>query len=148
MNKKKYLAMREQLMNDAQQLINEGKAEEAQNKMQEVTALDAKWDAIAQAQANMNALNEEPIFINSLKMEDATGETDIPVTPERAWASKEYERAWAKNMMGKQMTPEEHKCFEMVNESYTHTTKNTQIVIPENMSKHIWEPGRRDVSVF
>lgn len=139
MNKKKYLAMREQLMNEAQQLINEGKAEEAQNKMQEVTALDAKWDAIAQAQANMKALNEEPVFINSLKMEDATGKTDIPVTLEQAWGSKEYERAWAKNMTGKQMTPEEHKCFEMVNESYTHTTENTQIVIPKNISKHIWE---------
>lgn len=139
MNKKKYLAMREQLMNEAQQLINEGKAEEAQNKMQEITALDAKWDAIAQAQANMNALNAEPVFINSLRIEDVTKKTDIPVTSEQAWASKEYERAWAKNMMGKQMTPEEHECFEMVNESYTHTTKNTQIVIPANMSKHIWE---------
>ncbi len=65
MNKKKYLAMRERLMNEAQQLIDEGKAEEAQEKMQEVTALDEKWDAIAQAQANINALNAEPVFTNS-----------------------------------------------------------------------------------
>ncbi len=139
MNKKKYLAMREQLMNEAQRLIDEGKAEEAQKKMQEVTALDEKWDAIAQAQANMNALNANPMFANSLKVEDTTAKMDAPATSEQAWSSREYETAWAKNMMGKQMSPEEHECFEMVNESYTHTTKNTQIVIPENVSKRIWE---------
>lgn len=139
MNKKKYLAMREQLMNEAQRLIDEGKAEEAQEKMKEVTALDEKWDAIAQAQANMKALNMDPVFTNSLKAEDTTEKTGTPSTSEQAWSSKEYETAWAKNMMGKQLSPEEHKCFAMVNESYTHTTKNTQIVIPENVSKHIWE---------
>ncbi len=139
MNRKKYLAQREQLMNEAQRLINEGNIEEAQKKMQEVESLDEKWDAIAQAQANMNALNADPVFINSLKTECTTEKTGALETSEQAWASKEYETAWAKNMMGKQMTSEEKKCFEMVNESYTHTTKNTQIVIPENVSKRIWE---------
>lgn len=139
MNKKKYLAMREHLMNEAQQLINDGKADEAQEKMKEITTLDEKWDAIAQAQANMNALNMDPVFVNSMKLDDSTEKTGESATQEQAWASKEYEQAWAKNMMGKQMTDAERKSFEMVNESYTHNTENTQIVIPKNVSKRIWE---------
>lgn len=138
MNKKKYLAMREQLMNEAQQLINEGKPEEAQEKMQEVMALDEKWDAMAQAQANMNALNAEPKFLNGLQPDDST-DGPGPDTSEQAWASKEYELAWAKEMLGKQMTNGEREVFEMVNESHTHNTENAQIVIPKNVSKHIWE---------
>ena len=60
MNKKQYEAMRKKLMDEAEGLINEGKIKEADSKMDEVKALDEKWDAIAQAQANFKALNEEP----------------------------------------------------------------------------------------
>lgn len=143
MNKKEYEAKRAQLMNEAQQLINEGKGKEAQEKMQEVKDLDEKWDAIAQAQANFNALNMEPkdigmkMFAGTESMADkgSAAMTDA----EQAWASAEYEQAWAKNMLGKQLTDAEQKSFKMVNEAYTHTTDNTQIVIPKNVSKRIWE---------
>lgn len=40
MNKKQYLAMRKQLMDEAQALIDAGKAAEAEEKMKEVAALD------------------------------------------------------------------------------------------------------------
>ena len=60
MTKKQYEEKRRQLMNEAQQLINAGDTEAAQKKMDEVTALDGQWDAIAQAQANFRALNQEP----------------------------------------------------------------------------------------
>ena len=51
-------------MNEAQALINEGKTEDAQAKMDEVKKLDEAWDAIAQAQANFNAMNREPQAAN------------------------------------------------------------------------------------
>lgn len=57
MNKKQYEEKRNSLMNEAQALINEGKTEEAQAKMDEVRTLDETWDAIAQAQADFNAMN-------------------------------------------------------------------------------------------
>ena len=60
MNKKQYEAMRKKLMDEAQELINAGKAKEAESKMQEVKDLDEQWDAIAQAEANFKALNMEP----------------------------------------------------------------------------------------
>ena len=144
MKRKEYETKRAQLMNEAQQLINEGKTEEAQKKMQEITDLDEKWDAIAQAQANFNALNRDPkpykgmVGYNGGEKLDADQE-NARTDAEQAWASKEYEQAWAKSIMGKQLTDMERKTFEMVNEAYTHTTDNTQIVIPENVSKRIWE---------
>ena len=53
MNKKQYEAMRKALMDEAQNLLNNGDAEGAEKKMDEVKDLDNKWDAIAQAQANL-----------------------------------------------------------------------------------------------
>lgn len=60
MTKKQYEEKRTQMMNEAQQLINSGDAAAAQEKMNAVKKLDEEWDAIAQAQANFRALNEEP----------------------------------------------------------------------------------------
>ena len=64
MNKKQYEAMRKALMDEAQNLLNNGDAEGAEKKMDEVRELDNKWDAITQAQANFNAMNNEPVAMN------------------------------------------------------------------------------------
>ena len=135
MNRKQYETMRNQLMNEAQTLINDGKAEEAEAKMNEVKDLDEKWDKIAQAQANFNALNNDPKPMNPFSMEDSLsgqGSEENPVAT--AWASKEYENAWAKAMMKKPLEASEQKAFDLVNEAYTHTTGNTAIVKPSAYS--------------
>ena len=102
MNKKQYEAKRTALMNEAQALINAGKAKEAEEKMNEVKALDEQWDAIAQAEANFRALNQEPKAMNPEKIEDSIADKNIveaetPVA--KAWASEEYKNAWAKTLM-------------------------------------------------
>jgi len=56
MNKKEYLAKRKALLEEAEALVNEGKLEEFAAKEQEVKDLDAKFEVIAKAQANMSAL--------------------------------------------------------------------------------------------
>ena len=140
MNRKQYETMRNQLMNEAQTLINDGKAEEAEAKMNEVKELDEKWDKIAQAQANFNALNNDPKPMSPFEMTGSlTGNegTENPVS--EAWASKEYENAWAKTMMKNPLEASEQKTFAMVNEAYTHTTGNTAVVIPKSVVKGIWE---------
>ena len=140
MNKKQYLAMRKKLMDEAQALIDAGKAAEAEEKMKEVTALDAQWDAIAQAEANFKALNNEPVAMLPEQMEDSTREKpDAENDLAKALDSDEYKTAWAKTLMGKQLTNDEKKTFTMVNEAYTHTTENTTIVIPKTVTKGIWE---------
>lgn len=140
MNRTQYEAKRNQLMNEAQTFINEGKAEEAEAKMNEVKKLDEQWDKIAQAQADFNALNNDPKPMNPFEMTGSlTGNegTENPVS--EAWASAEYENAWAKAMMKKPLEASEQKTFALVNEAYTHTTGNTAVVIPKSVVKGIWE---------
>lgn len=150
MNKKQYQENRNALMNEAQKLIDEGKIEEANAKMDEVKALDEKWNNICEAQANMNALegNRRGLDIQNLGGTQINGAvaTDT-LTMGRGtqskdgselFASKEYEIAWAKSLMGTPLTADETNLVEMVNE-YTHTTENTGIVIPKTVANGIWE---------
>lgn len=60
MNKKQYEEKRNALMKEAETLLDAGNAEEAQKKMDDVKALDEKWDAIVTAQANLEALTKDP----------------------------------------------------------------------------------------
>lgn len=142
MNKEQYLAKRQELMNEAQQLINEGKTKEAEAKMNAVTALDEEWDKLAQIQANLNAMNNEPKVSKLInRVEDSTGELGSKTanTVEDVMKSELYTNAWAKNLMGKTLSNEENEAFKMVNEAFTHNTDNTQAVIPTTVTKGIWE---------
>ncbi len=143
MNKKQYEAMRRKLMAEAQGLLDAGKIEEANAKMEEVKALDQKWDAIAQAAADFAALNGLQASQNPAgDMEDSFGEEEKPGGESLktvAWKSDEYKTAWAKHLMGMSMSDGEKEQFLLVNEAYTHTTKNTSTVIPETVSRGIWE---------
>lgn len=139
MNRKQYEIMRKKLMDEAQTFLDEGKAKEAQEKMDEAQALDGNWDAIAQAEANFRAMNNEPKgyqgylpdgkFNAGKEIKDATA----------AWETEEYRSAWAKTLMDRKLDDEEAETFRMVNEAYTHTTKNTGVVIPKTVAARIWE---------
>ena len=146
MNKKEYEEKRKALMGEAQALINSGDAAGAEEKMNEVKSLDEKWDAIAQAQANFNAMNREPQTMNPFGSEGERtdfGEGSREDTKEgrimKAWGSEEYKTAWAKFMMNKPLNDAEKDTFAMVNEAYTHTTENTGVVIPKSVAAGIWE---------
>ncbi len=144
MNRRQYEAMRKQLMDEAQRLLDEGKADEANNKMEEIKKLDQQWDAIAQATANFNALNgiqkfDIPEGMSAQDSLDSNIGQDEGDKVARAWRSEEYRTAWAKTLMGLQLNTDENKAFAIVNEAYTHTTQNTGIVVPETTAKGIWE---------
>lgn len=139
MNRKQYEDKRAALMNEAQNLLNAGKAEEAQAKMDEVAALDDRWDAIVKAQANFEAMNRDPISRSPFEMTGRTGDGEKGNEIEAAWGSDDYKNAWAKTLMGKQLNSEENRIFALVNEAYTHTTQNTGLVIPKTVTAGIWE---------
>jgi len=58
MNREQYLQLRNGLYNEAEVLINEGKIEEANAKMTEITELDNKFEEESKAMANLNALKD------------------------------------------------------------------------------------------
>ena len=56
MNRKEYMAKRDILLNEASVLLDANDIENCEAKQEEITALDAEFEALAKAQANMNAL--------------------------------------------------------------------------------------------
>ena len=55
--------------------------------------------------------------------------------------SEEYRSAWAKDMMGQSLSNEERNFLNKVNDEYrefTHTTENTQVLIPKTVAAGIW----------
>jgi HK97 family phage major capsid protein len=146
LNKEKYLEIRNSLMNEAETLIQEGRFEDSEAKMQEVTDLDNKFEAIKLANANLNALKDNAKVTNienkTVKVEGAKVVDNIIET--KAVDEKEiYVNAWAKNMMGKKLEGNEQEIFDKVNaqfnNAYTHDTGNTGVLIPETVAAGIWK---------
>jgi HK97 family phage major capsid protein len=152
MNKQEYQEKRQNLINEAENLINEGKVEEGNAKMEEIKELDNQWEEITKAQANLNALN------NSTKITDITaqslnvkGAKEVDTVNNETFNKSDekeiYLTAWAKDMMGQNLTQEEEEVFNKVNadfrnnsqNAFTHTTGNTGVVIPERVVEGIWK---------
>ncbi|MEF7566435.1 hypothetical protein V4V35_25970, partial [Bacillus infantis] len=56
---------------------------------------------------------------------------------DQAIETEEYRTIWAKDMMGQSLTAEERETLDHINDEYrefTHTTENTQILIPKTVA--------------
>lgn len=145
MNYEEYLRQRQELSDKAQALINEGKTEEAEAVMNDITALDGRYEEACRQHANLTALNGnvksraisvlgdtgEPL------MHDGDGQTGEPEVVD--FRSEAYLNAWVNKMQGRKLTQAESDTIQMVNDSFTHTTGNTGEVIPETVTKGIWK---------
>lgn len=111
MNKKQYEEMRNRLINEAQELINAGKAEEAEKKMNDIKELDKKWDSIAQAQANLKALNEEPVGMNpfGVREEEMNNEFKSFERNDNIYDSLEYRTAFMNYVLNGEPIPKKFK---------------------------------------
>lgn len=96
MTKADYKNQRKQLADEAQAFINEGKLEDANEKMEEIRGLDSRFENEATAQANLEALNGAAVkpIVNNItnlfddsKMEGEKNVTDM-------YATKEYREAF------------------------------------------------------
>jgi HK97 family phage major capsid protein len=128
MRKKQYEEKRAELMNAAQALLDQGKAAEAEAKMDEVKELDDAWDTIAQAQANFNALNKEP---QAMSMLGTPGEkmnftNTIKEHEENMYDTEEYRKAFMNYVTRGIAIPEK---FTNANEN-TKTTDVGAVISP------------------
>lgn len=62
-SKLEYVNYRKTMLDEAQELINEGKIDEGNTKMEDIKELDGDFENYASAQANLNALNN-PSMVN------------------------------------------------------------------------------------
>ena len=126
MNYEQYLKQRQELSDKAQTLINEGKTEEAEAVMNDITALDQRYEEACRQQANLEALNGN-VKSRAYNMLGSTGEQkmqDIQVKePEVVdFRSEAYLNAWVNKMQGRKLTQAEADTIRMANEAFTHTT--------------------------
>ena len=95
MTKEIYNIQRQKLMDDAQKLLDESKTAEAQAKMKEVEALDAKFEEEAKIQANLNALAGQKVAAPAAAAQsvDLSGAEKTPDVLDR-YDTDEYKRAF------------------------------------------------------
>jgi HK97 family phage major capsid protein len=138
MNFEKYLELRNGLMNEAETLIADGKLEESEAKMKEVKDLDNKWEEIKVANANLNALKDNQTATDiENKSEQVTGGQVVGTIKETVKDEATlYEQAWAKSLMGQDLSNDERNAFAKINNlsnEFTHTTVNTPTLIPDSV---------------
>ena len=134
MRKDEYLAMREAMKNEAKELLNSGKIDEANAKMDEITNLDEEFTKAAKAEANLNALGSAPAIVN------LSGATTIPsaipdtnVDPEDIYNSKEYRIAFKNYVMKRTPIPDKFKNVAGI----TKTTDVGSVISPAVLGKII-----------
>lgn len=138
MNKEKYLAQRNGLVESAQALINEGKIEEANAKMEEVKTLDDQFENEAKAAANLNALIDNNKITNLQSkgvsvmgnVIDSTG----MIQDDDMYASLDYRKAFMNNIIKGAAIPNE-----FLNADANTKTTDVGAVIPSTVVEKIIE---------
>lgn len=128
---KELVAKRKELLNAAQTLVAEGKFEEFTAKEAEIKELDAQLEAAELAYTNLQALQDNKRMTDlsnfSVSPNPVTTEPVAHIAPNAVTTDKLYENAFAKVMMGMDMTQQENAVFMEMN---NHTTDNTSVMIP------------------
>lgn len=144
--KDKYLAKRKALMNAAQDLLNEGKMDEANAKLKEVESLDSEFENAAKAQANINAMKDKALVTNiadkSVNVLDGTTVDNVKPGAEAKNEAELYKNAFAKTMMGKPLDKNESETFNRINDDFRNVTQTAEthtVVIPEIVKAGIWK---------
>jgi HK97 family phage major capsid protein len=156
MNLEQYKAQRKALMDEAESLIEKGKANEANAKMEEVKKLDDKWEEVKIANANLNALKDTEVFVDlEKKSAKVKGERELEFSTKEARnvdEKKAYEKVWAKHMMGFSLDQNERELFNKFNpdfqNAYTHDTTNTEVLIPETVAEGIWKRAEENYPLY
>lgn len=135
MNKEKYLEMRAAMLDEAQNLINEGKIEEAATKRAEIEKLDADFEKTSKEQANLDALNKENDKVTNMKNLSVNEGGLKAVEKIENKNPVNYEDVFAKVALQRDLNEDEINLFNQMNPEnvYTHNTTNTEIVIPETV---------------
>lgn len=135
MNKEKYLEMRAAMLDEAQNLINAGKIEEAATKRKEIEKLDADFEEASKEQANLDALNNEGEAVTDMKNLSVEDGGLKAVEKIERKNPVNYEDVFAKVALQRDLNEDEVNLFNQMNPEnvYTHNTTNTEIVIPETV---------------
>lgn len=138
--KEEYLNYRKTMLDEAEQMINEGKIEEGNAKLEDVKELDEDFEAFAQTKANLAALsgaqpqvNLENLMGNSSVQGAVIAVTDNNNPGQDMYDSLEYRNAFMNNVIHGTPIPER---FRNSNEN-TKTTDVATVIPTTTMNKII-----------
>lgn len=89
----------------------------------------------------------KPIRTGVVNFEEGAVAKEEPKDWQDMIATKDYENAWAKEMLGHKMTEAENNVLAGANRSYNnhfHTTENTGILVPKTVAAGIWQRAEED----
>lgn len=107
MTRAEYENKRTALMNEAKSLIDEGRIEEANSKMNEVTGLDEEYEKTAKAMASMKALQNPPAPLTGYG--EGTGFGGIHDKADNVYDSTEYRTAFMNYVLSGVAIPEKFR---------------------------------------
>lgn len=145
--KEKYLKKRQELMNKAKGLIEEGKIAEAKQVRQEIEELDADFENKTKELANLAALGNNPPVVTDIENKSVTITGEKPVEEVRVDKKPKneteiYKNAFAKHLMGIPQAKEEAEVFERINAEFRNTVQTAAthtVLVPETVKEQIWE---------
>lgn len=160
MTKAEYLAKRQALLGDAKTALDAKDAEKVNAITTQVEQLDADFESMATATANLNALSAKPSAMTVPQIANLEGAqivdslvpnaitTSTPATDEDA----DYRHAWAKFAMDKTLTPAEASLIDDVNQrvnaDFSHSVKSTPTLIPNTVVAGIWKLAEEQYPIF
>ncbi|MDB3121689.1 phage major capsid protein, partial [Clostridioides difficile] len=147
MTREEYFKKRQEMIDEAQKLLDdeigeegtgEEKTEEAEKIANKIKALDEEYERNVKARANLKALQDDvkidpTIFNLTNNKGKIEGIEDTTVKDEQ----EQYKNAWAKDMLGKQLNSEEQEIFNSINSAYraeVQTSENNTILIPKTVA--------------
>ena len=140
MTYKEYKEKRESLFNEAQNLINEGKLDEAKAKKAEIESLDARFDEEKEARADLEALNNSVRTIPEDQRNEARLGAESGQAQQLGAGSVEYKNAWLKEMAKDDKGNYRFGApTKLENDAFTFTTANTGAVVPTQIQDRIIE---------
>lgn len=139
--KEKYLENRKALLDSANELIAEGKIEDANAKIAEIEKLDSDFEDACKAQANLNAIESKAKFTDvtnaGVKIEGGKTmdifENGIVTEPISIYDSLEYRKAFMNNVINNTAIPAKFKN----EDANTKTTDIGEVIPPTIMEKII-----------
>lgn len=160
MTKAEYLAKRQALLGDAKTALDAKDAEKVNAITTQVEQLDADFESMATATANLNALSAKPSAmtvpqignLEDAQIVDILVPNAITTSTQATDEDADYRHAWAKFAMDKTLTPAEASLIDDVNQrvnaDFSHSVKSTPTLIPNTVVAGIWKLAEEQYPIF
>jgi len=155
MTREEYFEERQNLIDQAQQLLDDEKnegTEEVEVVVDKINALDERFEKQSKARANLEALQDK-VPVNNMVKNLSMGIENLLVDnkPNAKSEANMYKNAWVKDMLSMPLDKEETDIFNKINTEYrnaTQTTNTNTVLIPDTVVKGIWKEAGELFPIF